>query len=548
MVVSETIWLDKNPFPKIYSDSVGTSEPWDYYPLYLQNESHFSLVLDGLDDNANVFLADEQNNIIAWSREPGNASELIEQDLEPGNYGVLVTSPQDALETPYNLTLSAEYIFNDIPAASPLMTIVDPEFEPNTQQVVWQSGPTLWVAPLDPQTGAVILTEATFVDNNLYPIVNVLPGVGVDWTTSSFNGPEWDYTEDNLGIIYTKNIEGMPVLYEARWSGSDWTIQVISDELGNLVEGLGILTEQEPNFSLISYSSADNETAYWQDLDNPDLGGIVPGSPRRWVSGERAILTIVEIDDVRQLVKYEVDTEIQEQLTVDDVDKAGNAFMWNAPEFENDQVFFVQETTIDVTDRFLVPPTQISIYVNQDDEWEKIKTISSPVPELPVISSPEPFVINGKSYISMLLSKLTPEDGWLFDGSEQIWIASIEPGEDFFRKVSNDEAIGSSPRPMLSPDPEPYVSSEGAFVYYTYIAERNNGSSYSAVNIADTGLGPLEIDPLNMEELDLAEEMYLPGNNYLDQVGVSVLDLDMNQMDYDPLNIFSSIPIGNESI
>jgi len=112
-----------------------------------------------------------------------------------------------------------------------------------------------------------------------------------------------------------------------------------------------------------------------------------------------------------------------------------------------------------------------------EGQWTKFETITSPLTELPFINYPEPFVYNGKSYISILLTKKAPSGKIVFDGSEQVWLVDIDPQENFYRKVSNDGNIHR--------DPEPFVAETGAFIYYSEKTPEGN----FIVHKTDTGLG-----------------------------------------------------------
>ncbi|WP_235194843.1 FG-GAP repeat protein, partial [Microcystis aeruginosa] len=112
-----------------------------------------------------------------------------------------------------------------------------------------------------------------------------------------------------------------------------------------------------------------------------------------------------------------------------------------------------------------------------EGQWTKFETITSSLTELPFINYPEPFVYNGKSYISILLTKKAPSGKIVFDGSEQVWLVDIDPQENFYRKVSNDG--------NLHRDPEPFVAETGAFIYYSEKTPEGN----FIVHKTDTGLG-----------------------------------------------------------
>jgi hypothetical protein len=82
-------------------------------------------------------------------------------------------------------------------------------------------------------------------------------------------------------------------------------------------------------------------------------------------------------------------------LTFEPRDKVGDAYMFKAPEFNNELIFIVAETTIDNSLR----ANQQSIYRNLNGEWTKIRTVVSTVAELPIVTEHEPFVTRYNAFI-----------------------------------------------------------------------------------------------------------------------------------------------------
>lgn len=193
------------------------------------------------------------------------------------------------------------------------------------------------------------------------------------------------------------------------------------------------------------------------------MPNTVPLPLGRWVDGDRAIVSAIDLGGQRQCAKYDVDTGMMTQLTFDAGQKT-DTFMWRAPEFNNELVFFC------LSDR-----TSLPIYRKIQGKWTKINTIQSPSPARPYLSSPEPFVYRGKSYIALM----TKDSLKSLEGTADIWIVGIEPNAPFYRQVS-------ASTPMNRTDPEPFITGKGAFIYYTEVTP----SKRMIIHRCTTGLGP----------------------------------------------------------
>jgi|GEM_PF-5244894 len=101
--------LDPLSPPQTFSDWVGLEDQRDFFRFELkESTSNFELTLDGLNDNANVFLVNLEQKFFASSRNERNTSEVISANLDPGVYHILVRSDYEDGNpaTDYQLTLS----------------------------------------------------------------------------------------------------------------------------------------------------------------------------------------------------------------------------------------------------------------------------------------------------------------------------------------------------------------------------------------------------------------------------------------------------------
>jgi hypothetical protein len=442
--------LDLNPLPQLFSDFVGINDRQDFYRFELQADSKVTLTLKGLTANANLFLQDAAGNTIASSLKGGKLNESIVANLTSGTYYVLVRSVNQA-NTNYNLTLSAQFIVDEDVVSDPTIPLPDPEFDRLGNRITWQDKDgNLWIAPLNSQ-GDFILADAILIDTGLAPI------------GMSGNGPEWAYSQNGSAIVYTKLFEGERFLGAAQWNGSEWTSGFLTNNLGEKISGylpVASLNPTDEN-AFINYVQIDRQAQRWLQLDNPSIGGVLPGQGLRWIEGEKAVIQLVEIDGIKQVCKYNVETDTLTQLTFDNTARLAELFMWRSPEFNNEQVFFdIQRSDTE--------PTSIGIYRNLDGVWTQINTIKPPSTKRDIRSA-EPFVYNGKSYISFIAEDAKAQPS-------EIWIAGIDPSNNFYRQVSDPNIE------MVRNDPESFITDLGQFIYY---AETGT----SIIRRVDTGLG-----------------------------------------------------------
>lgn len=492
--------LDLNPLTQNFSERVGTDDRRDFYRFELENASKFQLSLTGLSANADVFIQDAAGNLVASSTNKANSPEIISTNLDSGSYYVLVQSIGQR-NTSYDLTLKAQFITNVVELDLGGRKVPDPEFDQVGFQVTWQDEVgrgteaekkrRLWVAPVDRQTGDILFDQALQLDNNLAPNAPISSG------NATGNGPEWVYAEGGSQILYTKQVEPFGPqgwrVGRAQQIDGEWVAAPLNPELeGGAPNGSKTPNDPNPLFNYFFKDEEDNRFMAWRELNNPDNGGIVPfpfTSGARWVPEERFFVSTTATEDVNQVVMFAPDTETVTQLTFDPGVVKDKPQMWHAPEFNNELIFFAIESDATSPKR----QDRLGIYRNIDGEWQRIKTIDPPS-DLPIIDSPEHFVYNNKSYIVMAT---VPEQG---QGS-QLWLAGIDPEDNLYRQISNPE------EETASTDPEPFITDEGAFIYYA----KGGGSQLFR---ADTGLGA-PIADTNSQDLaapDLLNFSNLYGN------------------------------------
>jgi len=335
--------------------------------------------------------------------------------------------------------------------------IPDPEYDQDSAQFTFSDkAGNLWIGNIDPTSGAFLPPDGH----------GILVDTNVAYVTDFGNGPEWIQTAQGLQIIYTKYLAGQPQtsrnagIGRANITNGVWSGNFLS-AAGQRHSPIASLDKNHPN-PRINYQGVTGKTFYWRGLDAPATEELVPnsdksGGARRWVEGRNAIIFTADSADSQgvitaQVFLYNADSKILEQLTFDATSKLG-AFMWRAPEYNNEYVFF---TTVD-RDKLQV---YRHIDANGDGilEWTAINTIATPV-SLPNIWSPEPFVYKGRSFIFMQLSSSRYAND--MGVPTQLALTGIDAANPNFRMLTNDSSIR-----RVRMDPEIFITAQGPYIYY----------------------------------------------------------------------------------
>jgi hypothetical protein len=255
---------------------------------------------------------------------------------------------------------------------------------------------------------------------------------------------------------------------QAQFQGDSWNASLVPGTL----DGYGAVGNVNPE-DLLPVAVYGVETPRkpkaWKELDSPWVGATIPDSrgfgPCRWIPGGDSIVFSQVLDGVRQLASYDIHSGITTTLTSGPVHKSQPSAV-RAPDLGNDVVLTARETD-DVT-----PPAPIlsgegsydkwiGVYRQLNGIWTRIKQIFPPA-ELPAVDSVEPFVFGEKTYISFLAIKAPNTNPGGLKLGAAVFIASVDPDDDFVREVSaKNETIRS--------DPEPFATNQAAFIYYTEI-------------------------------------------------------------------------------
>jgi hypothetical protein len=349
---------------------------------------------------------------------------------------------------------------------------------------------SLWVGYVDYHTGFFFPAngQAVLIDDR---------GVTAE---SIGNGPEWMISQRGSELVYSRWADKRPRTFNnltighAYITGGSWIGESVPDTRG-FVLPVGSLDLEDP-VPLLHYQnfSKRKTDVYWRPATKDatptrlELGSSDPGVTRRWVPGTNKIILTYEIPPAegsqaeqavfRQVYLYSPSDGSMEQLTFEPQSKYW-AFMWQAPEYNNDYLFFV-----------MVGSKELHVYrrVNQGGgvwAWTVINKILMPA-ETPFITSPEPFVHNGKSWIFFTVS--AKRDGHSIRSASHVAMTGIVPGASTVRLLTSDESVQHVRR-----DPEYFITANGPYLYYNRFAITGSGDVvHEGVFRIDTGLGPAE--------------------------------------------------------
>lgn len=357
--------------------------------------------------------------------------------------------------------------------------LVDPEFNQARGQVVWADRRgKLWLANVNRTTGLFEPRngKGLLVDGDAF--------TSADVPTLLTNGAEWVSTAAGDHIVYTKFPQGMPhTLENARLALATegktgaWSNWILSPESPRNTP----YASHDPGDPTprIGYIDAVGNH-YWRNLLDASSETLVSEflpsqGPLRFVQGSRAAVFRAPVNGVPQVMLHTLDTGTTQQIT----DIAGVAiggagpWMWQAPEFNNANVFFVVVNDVELQ-VYRQPPAS----ADGQGPWELIRTIRTPLGG--IIGSPEPFTHNGKSYV--YFQATTPPNVI----PSVLFMANIDPSRPMLRQLTPD-----TPRRGRI-DAEVFVTDDGPYVYFHRLQVGDCSPCSDGIYRAYTGLPPAQ--------------------------------------------------------
>lgn len=332
----------------------------------------------------------------------------------------------------------------------------DPEILQSPPKMTFTDGQrTIWVADLDPVTGAFVTPSGrdVTVDGPHAPLQD------------TNNGPEFGLDRDGWSIVYTKTTDDGYRLFRARPSGDAFQTAMIP----SAQPLLGAVASKAPQalttWALAIRGAWDAGDAVSLDLNGPDvidrLQPAIDGrTDGRWIDDRQlAVYTIVEGPDAGQLGLWNPVDATSRTIT-DDVGEKGRPYGWVAPEAGG------RLRALALIDG----GRSLAVYEEQTSgPWPRVLTIAvPPAAQADRMSSPEPLVVQGRSFatVTVVRDNTRPR-------ASQVWIldlgAETGAGPGTVRCDGGDD-------PAQRTEPETFVGAEQVFVYH-YRVEPGAGTT-----------------------------------------------------------------------
>lgn len=331
------------------------------------------------------------------------------------------------------------------------VSYIDPEFLAGEALVTFQHRDEVWVGELDPVTGLFVSNEGRnhFIDS------------GAARLGATYNGPEFGLDANGWAVYYAKEDGGEIQIWQAYLRDGVADSRPLTSGARHQTQILSKNASSDTTRLLVIRGSWQDGVAVWFDADDPsrehEFDIVEPGSISvRWIDGTSLLTWSQRTGSERgQLAIYDTDKDEVVAITRDAGHKT-DPYGWIAPEFGDELLVLA-----------IVDDREIAVYRDVGDRyWERILTLGPPpASRNRVVGSAEPFVVGGKSYLSLSIKSEDARIGNFDDG--EIWVFGIEEDPAERTVIRCDD--GQYPAPRF--DPESWVGSE-AFIYYSVLNGR----------------------------------------------------------------------------
>jgi predicted dienelactone hydrolase len=322
---------------------------------------------------------------------------------------------------------------------------IDPELHQSKALMIFQNAQgEIILDHLDPKTGLA---------NPSKPRITL--DVGAANLRQTFNGPEFGTDASGWAVFYTKGTGKVLQLWQARLvDGTPQATAVFRD--GQRRQSVLASKNTEASSTRLIYvrGNLKDGVFHWADVATAEretriVKTMGVDSPR-WIDQTLSfVFAEAEGPDRGQIKLHDTETGRTVLVSRDEGVKSF-AYGWKAPEFGGEMLVLA-----------LVNQASIGVWrQTAPEKWERIQTITPP-PEsrYKVIGSPEPFVCEGRSYISAVIKS---EGGTMRFRASEIWVFGVnsENTKPFAARV--DAGDGEKTRS----DPETLIVVGTVHVYY----------------------------------------------------------------------------------
>lgn len=330
---------------------------------------------------------------------------------------------------------------------------VDPEILPNAHLMTYQSSGGVYVAPMNPSSGDFITDRTILMDT------------GAASGLETFNGPEFGIDANGWALYYAKEDQGSVQIWKATLdsSGTHHTSAVTSGARHQTQ-----LVSRNPRAASTRIVAIEGTwqdgTAVWFDTSDPTttypIDRIENGvTPVRWVNNSFLLTYSQRTGDQRgQIGILDTDTNTKTLISNDAGDKT-DPYGWYAPEYGDDLLVLA-----------IVDNGAVAVYrdTGRGDYWERIATLYPPPDSrYSFVASAEPFTLDGRSYLSVIVKDATSNREVPTDS--EVWLWEVNPNAD----TRYTERCDSGEVGIVRSDPEVMIGETNVFVYYNVLSGAN---------------------------------------------------------------------------
>lgn len=345
--------------------------------------------------------------------------------------------------------------------------------------LAWQDAAgDIWTAPLEPRTGL--------------PVEGAFWHMGGDAASlrSTFNGPEFGINATDWAVFYSRDTENGIQVAQSQWIDGAARVTILTRGEPEFFSPMGSKAPQYADTRLVMLRRPPSwGTAVWMDSAVPQtVNELFPIVDRedadiRWIDDTLTLVTNNHPNAPGRISLIDTQTGI--------VQSAGDPnlfpafpYGWKAPEIGG------RIMTLGVVDG-----VDLVLWEQEPTgAWRRYSVLHAPPDAPEFIGSPEPVVVDNRSWISLTLADTEKTIPGVTD--QQVWLFGIDPANSVCLRCDDgaDEA-------MTRVDPEVFVGFDRVFVYY-YVLDGEGSTTYrtatsipSRSQIAVRMVSPQDTDP-----------------------------------------------------
>jgi hypothetical protein len=327
--------------------------------------------------------------------------------------------------------------------------------------LTWQNERAeIWLAELDRSSGLVVPGSERRLGERAAPLLE------------TYNGPEFGLDSSGWSVFFTRVEPGGSLqAVRARLHGGELVSDVVTRGDSHFSPLASKDSASASTRLVLLRRPADWGTVAWLDLGSPlevhDLFHIARRSDAdiRWVDGGFQLVTNGHPALPGEVAALDTGGGAAEQVSAGE-GAFGSPYGWWAP--ETGGALHVVAITDD---------QRLTVWRRGAAGWSRAAVLTSPESALPYVGSPEPFVMGGRSYLSLVVAdEADPRPG----ASEQhVWVIGIDPEAPLALRCDDGR-----PGPVTRVDPEVWVGTERVFVYYYEVATTGARAYACALELA----------------------------------------------------------------